>query len=101
MSKKNRERLCSKQAIAEVLGGFRVEPKRTGRRMADPFLFMLTLMIAVILSLFPAGAPKAETIPSTWNGGTGDWSMPEKWTPAGVPSNYINFSTASEYGWIL
>jgi len=58
--------------------------------MADPFLFMLTLMIAVILSLFPAGAPLAATVYPSWigesgTGGPGNWNVASNWTNTSVP----------------
>ncbi len=41
--------------------------------------------------LLLAGAPLAGTqITSLWTGGTGDWTNPAQWAPAGVPNNGAN-----------
>ena len=44
-----------------------------------------------LFSLLLAGAPLAGTqITSLWTGGTGDWTNPAQWAPAGVPNNGVN-----------
>jgi len=68
----------------------RPKAKGTERRIRTTYLIFF-LAFSFILSLLPTSVSLAAMISSTWNGGPGDWSMPEKWTPAGVPSNYVNF----------
>ena len=55
---------------------------RLGQRLSRVGLLMATLTLA-------GGAISihASTINSSWNGGTGNWSVSADWTPHGVPNN--------------
>ena len=43
----------------------------------------MALAVAAIPIVQPGSALGSQ---STWNGSTGDWSVPGNWTPAGVPT---------------
>jgi len=55
--------------------------------LTRPFALSLSLLVALAaaLTISAASAPAASAACKTWNGGTGDFNDPTKWTPPGTP----------------
>ena len=56
-------------------------------RFVLPRLPRATLGALVTMAVLTLGAQNAHAQSSSWNGGTGDWSVPGNWTPTGVPNS--------------